>query len=170
MTVQDLLHEPRFWYLVAFVLFFSVFGRRLWRPLVAMLDARAATVRLELDEAARLRREAEAMLAEARQEREAAMAEAERMVGHARAEAVRIAEAARAEAEASAARRERMAHDRIHAAERAAVTEVRNVAADVATEAARAAVAEALSAEADAGLIDRAIAGLPAAFATRVAA
>ncbi len=170
MTVQDLLYEPRFWYLVAFVLFFAVFGRRLWRPLVAMLDARAATVRLELDEAARLRREAEAMLAEARHEREAALADAERMVADARAEATRIAEAARAEAEASAARRERMAHDRIHAAERAAVAEVRSVAADVATEAARAAVAEALTAEVDSSLIDRAIAGLPAAFATRVAA
>ena len=170
MTVQALLHAPTFWYSVAFVLFFVVFGRRLWRPLAAMLDNRAATVRLDLDEAARLRREAEAMLAEARQEREAALADAQRMVERARIEAGRIAEAARAEADSSAARRERIAHDRIQAAERAAVAEVRSVAADIATEAARAVVAEALTTEADAGLVDRAIAALPAAFATRVVA
>lgn len=170
MDVTTLLHEPRFWYTVAFILFFVLFGRRVWRPLAAMLDNRAASVRLELDEAARLRREAEAMLAEARQEREAALVEAKALIENARGESVRIAEAARLEAEAAAARRERMAHDRIDAAQRAAVTEIRTVAADVATEAARAVVAEALTAEADAALIDRAIAGLPASFATRVAA
>lgn len=170
MPAHTILQEPRFWYAVAFVLFFVLFGRRLWRPLAALLDNRAAMVRLELDEAARLRREAEAMLAEARQEREAALADAKSMVEHARAESLRIAEAARREADATAVRRERMAHDRIGAAERAALTEIRDLAADIATEAARAVVAEALTADADAALIDRAIAALPGAFATRVAA
>ena len=170
MDAQTLLHEPRFWYAVAFVLFFVVFGRRLWKPLTDLLDNRAAMVRLELDEAARLRREAEAMLAEAKQEREAALADAKALIENATAESVRIAEASRREAEANALRRERMAHDRIAASQRAAVDEIRNVAADIATEAARAVVAEALTAEGDALLIDRAIAGLPASFATRIAA
>jgi F-type H+-transporting ATPase subunit b len=170
MDAQTLLHEPRFWYAVAFILFFILFGRRIWRPLAAMLDNRAAQVRLELDEAARLRREAEAMLAEAKQEREAALADAKALIENAKTESVRIAEAAQREAEMTAQRRERMARDRIAASQRAAVAEIRSLAADIATEAARSVVAEALTAEGDAALIDRAIAALPASFATRVAA
>ncbi|WP_428395441.1 F0F1 ATP synthase subunit B [Lichenicoccus sp.] len=161
---------PRFWYTVAFVLFFVLLGPRLFRPVMAILDNRARQIRQDLDEAARLKREAEQMLAEARREREAALVEARQMIERSHQEAVRIAEAARREAELSAQRRERMAHDRIHAAERAAVTELRTRAAQLASEAARDVVATLLTAETDAALIDRAIAGLPAAFATRIEA
>ena len=167
---NTLLHEPRFWYSVAFVLFFVLVGGRIVRPLLAMLDNRAAQVRQDLDEAARLKREAEQMLADAKREREAALAEAETLVARSRQEAMRIAEQARLDADASAKRRERMAQDRIHAAERAAIDEVRSRAADIASEAARAVVAEMLTAEHDAALVDRAIAALPSSLAGRRAA
>jgi F-type H+-transporting ATPase subunit b len=170
MDIRTLLHEPLFWYSVAFVLFFVLAGGRIVRPLTALLDSRAAQIRQDLDEAARLKREAEQMLAEAQREREAALADAKQMVERSREEAARIAEAAKREAEANAQRRERMAQDRIGAAERAAVGEVRSRAAEIASEAARAVVATMLTADADAALIDRAIAGLPASFATRTAA
>ena len=78
--------------------------------------------------------------------------------------------AATAEAEASAKRREQMAVDRIAAAEKAAVDDVRLAAAEVATTAARQVIAEGLSAEADARLIDHAITQLPSALAPRRAA
>ncbi|TLU74693.1 F0F1 ATP synthase subunit B family protein [Lichenicoccus roseus] len=165
-----MLHEPRFWYSVAFVLFFVVLGRRIARPLLTILDNRAATVRQDLDEAARLKREAEQMLADAQRERDAALAEAAAMVERSRQEATRIAEQARQDADTSARRRERMAQDRIHAAERAAVDEVRSRAAEIASEAARAIVAEILTAEHDSALIDRAIAALPSSLAGRRAA
>ena len=42
----------------AFVLFFVLFDCKLWSALAAMLDDRPTKVRAELDEAARLRREA----------------------------------------------------------------------------------------------------------------
>lgn len=170
MDFNALLHEPLFWYSVAFVLFFALLGGRIFRPLVATLDGRAAKIRHDLDEAARLKREAEKLLAEARRERQDAMFEARRMVEHSRQEAVRITEAARREADANAQRRERMAQDRIHAAERAAVGEVRSRAAAIASEAAHAVVAAMLTADADAALVDRAIAGLPASFAARTTA
>jgi F-type H+-transporting ATPase subunit b len=60
-----------------------------------------------------------------------------------------------------------MALDRIAAAEKAAVDEVRLAAAEVATAAARQVIAEGLSAEADSRLIDRAITQLPSALASR---
>jgi F-type H+-transporting ATPase subunit b len=159
--------EPRNWVLIAFVLFFAIFGRKLWSVLAQMLDDRAAKVRAELDEAARLRREAEAMLRDAEARRAEALREAQALVEGAKAEAERLAAAAAAEAEAAARRREQMAMDRIAAAEKAAVDEVRLTAAEVATAAARQVIAEGLSAEADSRLIDRAIAQLPSALAGR---
>jgi len=153
-----------FWVTVAFVIFFVLFGRKLWAAITAMLDSRAETIRRELAEAAQLRREAEALLAEARTRREAALGEAKRLLDSAQAEAGRVAAAMAGEAEAAAQRRERMALDRIAAAEKAAVTEVRVAAAEVAAAAAQQVIAQGLTPEADAGLIDHAIAGLPAAL------
>ena len=97
--------EPRNWVIIAFVLFFVLFGRKLWSALAQMLDDRAAKVRAELEEAARLRQEAEAMLREAEARRSEALREAQAMIDGARNEAGRVAAAAAAEAEAAARRR-----------------------------------------------------------------
>jgi len=153
--------DPKFWVAVSFVIFVVLFGKRFWGILVASLDKRADQVRTDLAEAATLRREAEAMLKQAEADRKAAQAEAVEMLERARAEALRVAEGAAAEAEADAKRRERMAMDRIAAAEASAVAEVRQAAAEVATAAARSVIAERLTAENDARLIDSAISELP---------
>jgi F-type H+-transporting ATPase subunit b len=162
--------EPSHWVVLAFFLFFIIFGKKLWGALAGMLDARATSVRAELDEAARLKSEAEAMLKEAEATRAKAQADAKTLIEGAAAEAARVADATRAEAEASAKRREQMALDRIAAAQKQAVDEIRTAAAEVATIAARQVIAEGLSAEASAALIDQAIAQLPAALAARRAA
>lgn len=162
--------DPRNWVLIAFILFFVLFGRRLWTPLARMLDNRATMVKTELEEAARLRREAEAMLRDAETQRSEALANAKAMIEGARTEAGRVTTAAAAEAKAVAQRREQMAMDRIAAAEKAAVEEVRLAAVDVATSAARQVIAEGLSPAADAQLVDHAITRLPAALAPRRAA
>jgi F-type H+-transporting ATPase subunit b len=162
--------EPRNWVVIAFVLFFVLFGRTLWRALAGILDARAITIKAELEEAARLRREAEAMLRDAEKQRADALTEAKALIEGARLEARRVATLAAAEAEASARRREKMAMDRIAAAEKAAVDEVRLAAADVATDAARQVIAEGLSTAASSALLDQAISQLPAALSPRRAA
>ena len=92
------------------------------------------------------------------------------MLDNARSEAQRVGEAARAEAASSATRREHMALDRIAAAEKAAVSDVRLAAAELAGRAAERILTESFSADADSALIDRAIQGLPAALASRRAA
>jgi F-type H+-transporting ATPase subunit b len=170
MHHEGFFADPRNWVLIAFFLFFIVFGRKLWGALAAMLDARAVAVKTELEEASRLRREAEAMLRDAEAQRAASLKDARSLIEGAHAEAGRVTAAAAAEAEASAKRRERMAIDRIAAAEKAAVDDVRLAAADIATTAARQILAEGLSADADAVLIDRAITQLPSALAARRAA
>ncbi len=158
------LANPEFWVLVAFVIFFVLFGRRLWAVVAGMLDGRATTIRAELDEAARLRAEAEAMLRRAQADREAALAEARDVLTRSHAEAARVTREAEAEAAAAARRREQMALDRIAAAEKAVVVEVRQMAAELAVQAAREVIAGTLSAEQDGALVDEAIAGLPRAL------
>lgn len=162
--MKEFFAEPRNWVALAFVVFFVLFGKKLWGALAGMLDNRAVQIRRELEEAARLREEAEAMHREAQQRRDAALKEAQALIAGARAEAERLAAAAAAEAEASAQRREQMAVDRIAAAEKAALDEVRVTAADVATAAARDVITEGLSAAADGRLIDHAIAQLPSSL------
>ena len=160
----SLFADPRLWVAAAFTVFFLIFGGKAWNAITAQLDRRGAGIRNELEEASRLRREAEAMLAQATAQREAALRESEAMLAQARAEAQRVAEAARADAASAAARRERLAMDRIAAAEKAAVTDVRLAAADIAARAAEDVIRNGLSSDDDAHLIDRAIQGLPSAL------
>ena len=166
----SLLADPRLWVGIAFFLFFLIFGRKIVGSALAALDKRALAIRHELEEASRLRQEAEAMLADATNKREAALRDAQAMLEHARTEAQRLGETARADAVMSATRREQMAMDRIAAAEKAAITDVRLAAAELAGRAAERVLAENFTADADAALIDRAIQGLPAALASRRAA
>jgi F-type H+-transporting ATPase subunit b len=169
MHEESLFEDPRTWVAVAFVIFFVLFGRKLWTALTKMLDARATAVRAELDEASRLRREAEAMLKDAETRRAAALKDAEALIEGAKQEAIRVAAAATQEAEHASARREKMAMDRIAAAEKTAVDSVRFMAAEIATEAARQVISEGLSQEGGSALVDNAIAQLPAALARRAA-
>ena len=158
------LVNPEFWILVAFVVFFVLFGRRMWAVIAGALDGRASVIRAELDEAARLRAEAEKMLHDAQAAREAALAEARDVRARSHEEAARVTREAEAEAHASVKRREQMALDRIAAAEKAVVLEVRQLAADLAVQAAREVIAATLSADQGAVLVDEAIAGLPRAL------
>ena len=162
--------DPLHWVVISFVLFFLIFGKKIWGALAGMLDGHATAVRAEIDEAARLKAEAETMLKDAEATRIQAQADAKALIEGAAAEAARVTAATQAEAEASAKRREQMALDRIAAAQKQAIDEVRFAAAEMATIAARQVIAEGLSSDASARLIDQAIIQLPAALAARRAA
>jgi len=162
--MAELFMEAEVWVALAFVVFFVVFGRMIWRALAGMLDTRAATIRQELEEAARLRQEAQDMLRDAEKRRAEALAAAQQLLESAQAEAFRLAAATRADAEAAAHRRERMALDRIAAAEKAALNDVRIAAIEVAAAAAQQVLAQGLDQQGDEALVDRAIAGLPTAL------
>ncbi|MGH7078857.1 MAG: F0F1 ATP synthase subunit B [Acetobacteraceae bacterium] len=172
VTTFTIAHSPLvqavFWVVVAFIIFFVLFGKRLWTVMAAALDARAVSIRAEIAEAGRLREEAETMLRDAETRRSAALAEAKALLERVKEEAAGIAQGAAAEAEKAGERRERMARDRIQAAEKAAVAAVRIAAVDVATAAAAEVIREELDSTADAALVNRAIAGLPMALARKV--
>ncbi|MEP9361201.1 hypothetical protein [Sphingomonas sp. KR3-1] len=125
-----------------------------------MLDARIDSIRTQLDQATALRVEAEAELAAAKARNAASEADAAAIVAHAEAEAKDLLKKAEADAKELTKRRAKMAEDKIAAAERTAIAEVRAKAAQAAAAAAGAIIAEKHGADADKALVDQAIAGL----------
>ena len=158
-----------FWVLVAILIFIVAFGARIAGPLGRMLDNRADAVRQSLDEAARLKSEAEAMLLDARKKRTQALAEAKDILARAHEEAARTAAELAAEAEMRAHARERMVEERIQSAQASAIAEIRSTAVDVAIAATSQALREGLTAAEDGQLVDHAIAEVPGAFTRRAA-
>ena len=106
------------------------------------LDARAAKIRSDLDEARRLREEAQALLADFQQKRKQAEKEAGDIVTAAKREAEMLLADAHKKTEDYVTRRTAMAEQKIAQAEREAVNEVRSSAVDIAVEAARKLLAE----------------------------
>jgi F-type H+-transporting ATPase subunit b len=142
----------------------AVFALMLWKKVPAAiasaLDRKIAGIRQQLDEAAQLRAEAEALRAEYEAKSNQADAEAATMIERARTEAAGILAQAETEATALVERRTRMAEDKIGAAERAAVDAVRARAATAAAAAAESLIRDRLDAEGDKALVDTTIAGL----------
>jgi F-type H+-transporting ATPase subunit b len=159
--MPHLFHDPEFWVLVAAIIFVAVVWKPARRAVIGSLDARAARIRQDLDEARRLREEAEQMLAEYRRREREGAAEAAAVVAHAKAEAERLAQRAAEELEQALQRRQRLAEERIAQAEAKALDEIRAVAVDVAIAAARQTLVEQLDERAGARLLDAAIAELP---------
>lgn len=141
-----------------------VIGLALWKRIPALigatLDKRIAGIRAQLDEATRLRAEAEGLRDEYQVKAERASADADAMREQARHEADAIVAKAEADATALIARRRTIAEDKIAAAERGAIAEVRAKAAAAASSAAATLIARYHDAPTDYALVDRTIARL----------
>ncbi len=153
--------DAHFWVGIGFALVVAIIYRPVVRGLAAALDARAAKIKARLDEAFRLREDAQEMLATYRRKQRDAMKEAEEIVAHAKAEAERLAEQGARDLEESLKRREKMAMERIAQAEAQAVKEVRDMAVEVAVSAAQQVLTRSISADQAAALVDGAIKELP---------
>lgn len=159
--MTHLLADPEFWVLLAVIIFAVAVWKPMRNAIIGGLDTRASRIRGELEEARRLRDEAERLLADYRTKERDAAAEAEAIVSHARDEAVRVAEQARRDLDAALARRQRLAEERIAQAEAKALDEIRGVAVDVAVNAARQVIVSEIDEERGGALLDTAIAALP---------
>ncbi len=154
-------HHAEFWVAVAFVILVVAIARPVMRIVAAGLDNRAATIRNQIEEAQRLREEAQELLASYERRQRDAVKEGERLMEQAREEAARIATQSSADLERALKRREQSALDRIAQAEAAAVAEVRAVAIEVAITAAREVISGEMSAAKGNALVDAAIKELP---------
>lgn len=129
--------EAEAWVAIAFVIFLCLLvylGAH--RRVIDGIDARKSRIQAELDEARRLREEAQALLAEYQRKRNEADREAEAIIASANAEAERLAAEGKARMEDFVARRTKMAETKIAQAEAQALADVRSAAADAAVAAA----------------------------------
>lgn len=150
------------WVYVSLTIFLLIafFVAGVHKKIAAALDDRIANTRKSLDEAKALRDEAEALLADAKARQAAAHSDAQAILEHARVEAGQLVDKARSDADTLVERRGRIAEEKIAAAERSAVAEVRASAAGAAAAAAAQIIAERHDAQADRALVSRTIAGL----------
>jgi F-type H+-transporting ATPase subunit b len=110
-----------------------------------MLDKRAADIQSDLDEARRIREEAQTVLATYERKVREVQGQADQIVEHAKSEARAAADQAKADIEASIARRLQTAQDKIASAEAGAIRDVRDRAAEIAVSAAAEVIAAQMS-------------------------
>ena len=154
----SLFANPELWVAIGFVAIIAIF---IWqgvpRMIATMLDARAAAIKAELDEARRLREEAMLLLESFRSKAAAAEKEAGAIVADAKAEADRFATESRKQLRAQLERRTQLAHEKIAQAEAQAMAEIRAVAADTAAAAAEKLIAARLDAGRAAALVAQSV-------------
>lgn len=137
---------------VGVLLYFKVPGR-----IGALLDQRAAGIRRDLDEARRLREEAQEIYASFERRQRDVAGQADQIVANARREAEAQAAKAQADLKTSIERRLKAAEDQIASAESDAVRAVRDRAVQAAVSAAAALLAAQVSAGQRSAGIDEAI-------------
>jgi F-type H+-transporting ATPase subunit b len=152
-----MLSNSNFWVAIAFVVFVALVFRPAAKALTSALDGRAERIRKELEDALRLREEAQRTLAEYQRRQRDALREAEAIIAQAREEAERMRARAVADLDEQMARRERQAIDKIAQAEATALAEVRDLTVDMAIAASRTILAANLQGAAAGRLVDDAI-------------
>ncbi len=153
----SILANPHLWINLALLIFVVLAGPKLWKALAGLLDQRAMRIKAQLDEAQKLRDEAQALLNEYQRRQKDAAQEAEGIVAAAKESAALHTKDAMAALDASMARREKLALEKIAQAEAAASAEVRREAVEVATAAARKLLTQALTDDRANQLVDQSI-------------
>jgi len=156
-----MLHDPTFWVAIAFVVFVGLVVWKAGSAITGALDSRADKISNDLDEAERLRTEAQDLLADYQKRQREAAKEAETILADAKAEAERMLTQGKARMEDQLKRREKLAMDRISQAESNALAEVKAHAIEIAISAARDVIAESATGDTADKLINDAVKALP---------
>jgi len=150
--------EPHFWTGVAFLGFIAVLlYYRVPGLITKHLDARSEAIRRELDDARRLRQDAQELLADYQRKTREAGREAEAIIEQARRDSAAIGEETRAGLKETLERRTRLAEEKIARAEAQAVNEVRAAAVDSAIAAAERILRAKITGDTAAALVDQGI-------------
>tara|TARA_A100001037_G_scaffold239170_1_gene218701 strand:+ start:2092 stop:2571 length:480 start_codon:yes stop_codon:yes gene_type:complete len=154
------MFDASFWVAAAFVAFIGVLIKFAYGKITEALDARAEGIRDEIEEAKRLREEAQQLLANYQRKHRDAVKEAEEIIDQAKADAKRMSEQAAKDLETEVMRRTELAQAKIARAEAQVIEDVRNMAVDIAVRAAGQLVEERLGDEQANKIVDEAISEL----------
>lgn len=147
-----------FWLLISLIILGAIIYKPIRRAILGGLDGHAARVRTELEEAKRLREEAQGLLAEHRRQLARGEEQAQAIVEHAKADAKRQTERHRQELEASLRRRTELAQARVAQEEARAIQELRAYTASLAIRTTERLLAEEMDGQQANALVDQAIA------------
>ena len=154
-----LLGDATFFVLLAFILVVALFWRMgAHKTVIGGLDKRSQKIADELDQARRLREDAQELLAQYQRRQRAAEDEAQGIIEQAKRDAAALAAESRLKINQQIARRAKAAEEKIARAEAQALAEVRGQTADMAIEIARDIIRQRMDQGAQAALIDRSIA------------
>ena len=154
----SIFSTAEFWVAAAFVLFIGLLVYYKVPGLITKaLDERADAIRRELDEARRLREEAQQLLNDYQRKRREAEDEANGIIEQAKREAEALAAETRQSLKESLARRTKLAEEKIARAEAQALNEVRAAAVDAAIAAAERIIRQKVTPEVNAQLVDQGI-------------
>ena len=160
MEQQGLLQDTHFWVLLASIGFVIALLKYARKPLLSMLDARTAKIKAQLDEAERLKNEAQEMLAESQRKHRDAIQTSQKIIDSAKETAARIQKEAEQKLTDGLKRKEEQLLERIKRAETAAIEELRHQAADLAAKSAEILLHEAMPKRGP-KLVDEAIGEIP---------
>jgi F-type H+-transporting ATPase subunit b len=150
--------SPELWVLVSFVLFVALLVYyKIPNKAAKALDDRAGRIHAELEEARRLREEAQTILADYQRKQRDAEKEAEDIIAMARREARFYAEESHKVLDEFLQRRVKLAEEKIARAEEQAVQDIRSKSVDVAIAATEMLVARELKGKSAEDLVDKSI-------------
>jgi F-type H+-transporting ATPase subunit b len=149
---------PELWVLVSFVLFIALLVYyKIPNKVAKALDDRAGRISSELEEARRLREEAQTILADYQRKQRDAEKEAEDIIAMARREARFYAEESHKVLDEFLQRRVKLAEEKIARAEEQAVLDIRSKSVDVAVAATEVLITRELKGKSAEDLVDKSI-------------
>ena len=132
-----MMTDPQFWAAVSFAIFVVFAFKPIKNLVIKSLDSRSLAIEKELEEALRLKEEAELFLVSCQKRYKEVIEEAAQIMAHAKEESARLTEEAKATLEANIANRLVLTEQKINDYEAIALQEIRSRAVDVSIDAAR---------------------------------
>ena len=160
-AVMPFYQTPEFWVAFAFVMIVVLFVRPVMRLAVTYLDERAQDIKTKLEEARKIREDAQALLADYQRRQRDALHEAEDIMKHAHEEAERFKAEVKEKLEETIHNREKQALDRVAVAQRVAVKDLQDTAARLSLDIAERILIQAAESSQSDPLIDSSLAVIP---------
>lgn len=151
------MFDEKFWVFVAFAIFVAAAARPVGRIIAAALDERSNRIKEELENAVKMREEAQLLLASFQRKQHDAIKEAEDIIARAKAEADMMLDQAEKALETALNHRIEGAMEKIVQAQKSMVQEVKEHAIDIAISASHALIREQLDKPTAEALFDGAI-------------
>ena len=155
------MESPSLWVAISFGLFIIVFARPVWKFVTIALDKRIKEIKDSIDEATKLREEAQDLLASNKRKVVAVEKEVDDIVNKAREEAENIKSKLGTELETSLKNRQKIANDRISQAESEAIESIKQMNVEIAIKATERLLQKRVDSIENLKMIDEAIEELP---------